>query len=134
MEEITATQQRPRTAGGVSAGDEASFHRYKYTGRGRRHIIGRYNYEKFGRVVGVDLIPSPVLLENIATSEAVSVKFRDKKTLSKQAVLWDFDRITKVMNSGGSRSEEKRHASKKKLELLGPNKRNSDRDWLIQAK
>jgi predicted chitinase len=81
MEDITVTQKRPRTAGGVSAGNEASCHRYKYTGRGRRHITGRYNSEKFGRADSVGLIPSPELLENIATSAAVSVKSRHVKVV-----------------------------------------------------
>jgi len=47
---------------------------YKYIGRGYNQITGKYNYQKVGQRIGVDLVSNPELLEDprIAAKAAIS--------------------------------------------------------------
>lgn len=58
----------PGTRLGVRLGNTQSGDGYRYRGRGFVQITGRANYEKFGPLVGVDLIDNPdaALAEDIA--------------------------------------------------------------------
>jgi predicted chitinase len=113
---------------------EASGDGYKFRGRGHLQITGRWNYNYYGKGANKDLINFPEMLENIATSAEISVKFWDKKKLSKFAEKWDVDGISLIINVGGAHKPERKTASENALSLLDPNKTTSDQDWFIRAK
>ena len=53
---------------------------YKYRGRGFIQLTGKGNYEKYGKMAGVDLVKNPELLEDPAIAARVSVEYMKDRT------------------------------------------------------
>ena len=77
----------------------------KFKGRGYVQLTGRHNYEKYGKMVGADLINNPDsaaqpdLAAKIAIAYWKSTK-SDGKSLGEQAQAGNFDAVTRGINGG----------------------------------
>jgi len=90
-----AAYEGRRDLGNVRAGDGRRFR-----GRGPIQITGRYNYEKYGKKLGVDLINKPELAETPEIVVKISVQYWTDNNLNALADKDDVKRITKRINGG----------------------------------
>lgn len=73
---------------------------WKYRGRGLKQLTGKYNYEKCGRDLGIDLVGSPdLLLEPMAAARSAGW-FWKANNLSAFADKGDMEGMTKKINGG----------------------------------
>lgn len=93
--------------GNTEPGDGARF-----KGRGPIQITGRFNYRKYGELLGVDLIGMPELAATPQIAFAIAGLFWQKNGLNALADRQDFTTITKRINGGlnGLASREKYYA------------------------
>lgn len=84
-----------RDLGNVKAGDGV-----KFKGRGVIQITGRYNYEKYGKKLGIDLIRKPELAETPEVSVKTAIAYWTDHNLNALADQDDLKRITKKINGG----------------------------------
>lgn len=93
--------------GNTEPGDGA-----RYKGRGPIQITGRFNYRKYGELLGVDLIGMPELAATPQIAFAIAGLFWQKNGLNALADRQDFTTITKRINGGlnGLASREKYYA------------------------
>lgn len=84
-----------RDLGNVKAGDGV-----KYKGRGVIQITGRYNYEKYGKKLGVDLVRKPELAESPEISVKTAIAYWTDHNLNALADKDDIRGITKRINGG----------------------------------
>ena len=83
---------------------------YKYRGRGLIQLTGKANYEKYGKMIGVDLVENPDLANDpqIASSLAAAY-FADKE---KRGVdLTDINAVNKAVGFAGGGAEAQKRAS-----------------------
>jgi putative chitinase len=130
MEEIwgpTAQQKRyeppsdlAARLGNTEPGDGARF-----KGRGPIQITGRFNYRKYGDLLGVDLVEMPELAATPQIAFAIAGLFWQKNGLNALADRQDFTTITKRINGGlnGLASREKYYA--RALQVLATNSSRS---------
>ena len=83
----------------------------KYVGRGFNQITFKGNYEKYGKIAGIDLVNNPSSLENPQIAADVAIKFLTKgqvKTFNtvEEAIIYYAD-----VNAGGKRSDFGRNAA-----------------------
>ena len=83
----------------------------KYVGRGFNQITFKGNYEKQGKIAGIDLVNNPSLLENPQIAADVAIKFLTKgqvKTFNtvEEAIIYYAD-----VNAGNKRSDFGRNAA-----------------------
>lgn len=81
--------------GNVRAGDGRRFR-----GRGPIQITGRYNYEKYGKKLGIDLVNKPELAETPEIGVKIAVQYWTDNNLNALADKDDVRRITKRINGG----------------------------------
>ncbi len=62
---------------------------YKYRGRGFNQLTGKGNYEKYGRLAGVDLVNNPDLLNDPAIAAKVAVAYMKDRTLHNQGSMYE---------------------------------------------
>lgn len=81
----------------------------RYKGRGPIQITGRFNYRKYGQLVGVDLEGNPDLASTTQVGFETSCQFWQVNGLNELADIPDFTSITKRINGGlnGQASREK---------------------------
>lgn len=84
-----------RDLGNVKAGDGV-----KFKGRGVIQITGRYNYEKYGKKLGVDLVKKPQLAETPEISVKTAIAYWTDHNLNALADKDDLRGITKKINGG----------------------------------
>lgn len=84
-----------RDLGNVKAGDGV-----KYKGRGVIQITGRFNYEKYGKKLGVDLVRKPELAETPEISVKTAIAYWTDHNLNALADKDDIRGITKRINGG----------------------------------
>lgn len=77
----------------------------KYRGRGLIQITGRYNYEKFGRLLMLDLINKPELLEEPMNATLSAGLYWDSRNLN--ACSNDIVKVTKKVNGGTNHLTER---------------------------
>lgn len=105
MEEIwgpTAQQKKyeppsdvARWLGNTQPGDG-----FRYRGRGPIHVTGRANYEKYGNLLGVDLVGNPDLATTPQYAFSIAGLFWKLNGLNELADVQDFRAITKRINGG----------------------------------
>ena len=102
--------------GNTAAGDGKRF-----KGRGPIQITGRFNYKKYGDMLGVDLVAQPELAAQPEMAFSTAGLFWRANGLNELADAQDFLRITKRINGGtnGLADREKYYARAK--EVLGEN-------------
>lgn len=79
-------------------GDEQSGDGWKYRGSGYIQLTGRGNFEKFGEIVGIDIVKTPDLARQPETAAKLAFAFWDAKGLSPLADAGDLEGITKKIN------------------------------------
>ena len=114
-EEATGTLYEGRkTLGNYVAGDGV-----KYIGRGIIQITGRYNYNKYGSELGIDLITYPERAKEPTISTRIALQYWKGKDLNGYADIWNLDEITKRINGKAMLHHDKRVAlTEKALKIL----------------
>jgi len=105
MEEIwgpTATQKRYEPPSDLAArlGNTEAGDGLRFKGRGPIQITGRFNYQRFGQQLGIDLVARPELAATPAVAFEVAALFWKSNGLNELADAGDFLRITKRINGG----------------------------------
>ncbi len=87
----------------------------RYKGRGPIQITGRFNYRKYGGLLGLDLEGNPALAATTQTGLQVAGEYWKSNGLNELADIPDFTSITKRINGGlnGQASREKYYARAK---------------------
>ena len=94
--------------GNTEEGDGA-----KFKGRGIIQLTGRYNYDKYGKKLGLDFIRKPELAAKPHIAVKVAVKYWQDKNLNEWADAGDVKTVTKRINGGynGLADRTKRYES-----------------------
>jgi putative chitinase len=79
-------------------GDEASGDGWNYRGSGYVQLTGRSNYEKFGSIVGIDIVSDPELARQPESAARLAFAFWDAKGCSPLADKGDLEGITRKIN------------------------------------
>lgn len=98
---------------GASLGNKAPGDGYLYRGRGMVQLTGRANYEKYGKLLGIDLVNHPELLStdpNVMAQVAVAF-FKESKLLRGITEDGDFGKAAAGLNGGNALPDmQKRYA------------------------
>lgn len=97
---------------GGRMGNNAAGDGYKYRGRGFIQITGKENYDKVGKLIGVDLVNNPDLANQPEVAAKIIPAFF-KLRLKKPEDLENIDAVNKAVGSASEQSREQR----KKLAL-----------------
>ncbi|QQS48231.1 MAG: hypothetical protein IPM66_06210 [Acidobacteriota bacterium] len=73
---------------------------YRYRGRGPIQITGRFNYRKYGSLLGVDIESNPDLAASTQIGFSIAGIFWQNNGLNELADIEDFIGITKKINGG----------------------------------
>lgn len=84
-----------RDLGNTQAGDGARYH-----GRGVFQLTGRYNYRRFGALMGVDLEADPALAKRPDISLAIAFAYWRERGINPAADADDVARVTTLINGG----------------------------------
>jgi predicted chitinase len=124
MEEIwgpTPAQRRyeppsdlARRLGNTQAGDGKRF-----KGRGPIQITGRFNYEKYGALLGIELAADPALAATPGVAFATAGLYWQKNGLNELADAREFVAITKRINGGTNGLADRQHYYARALAVLG---------------
>ena len=124
MEEIwgpTDSQRRyeppsdlARRLGNTRAGDGQRF-----KGRGPIQITGRFNYEKYGGLLGLDLTTDPALAATPSVAFATAGLYWQKDGLNELADMRDFVAITRRINGGTNGLADRQRYYAQALAALG---------------
>src|SRR4051794_6282283 len=79
-------------------GDEGSGDGWKYRGSGYVQLTGKNNYQKFGDIVGIDIVANPDMAREPETAARSAFAFWDAKGCSPMADLGDLEGITEKIN------------------------------------
>ena len=92
-----AYEGRVQSLGNTQAGDGVRF-----KGRGHIQITGRANYEKYGKLLGIDLVNNPELAETDDVANQVAVLYwKDRvRPRIKDVNAIDFDAVCQAINGG----------------------------------
>jgi putative chitinase len=117
MEEIwgpTDPQRRYEPPGTLAArlGNAQPGDGKRFKGRGPIQITGRFNYAKYGALLGVDLLAKPELAASPECAFATAGLYWQSNGLNELADAGDFTRITRRINGGtnGLPDRQKYHA------------------------
>jgi predicted chitinase len=105
MEEIwgpTAAQQRYEPPSDLAAklGNTQAGDGKRFKGRGPIQITGRFNYTKFGGLLGLDLVADPALAATPEVAFATAGLYWQRNGLNELADARDFVTITRRINGG----------------------------------
>lgn len=84
-----------RDLGNTQAGDGARFH-----GRGIFQLTGRFNYRRYGALIGLDLEANPERAKEPAISLAIAFAYWRDRGCDKAADADDIAAVTKLINGG----------------------------------
>lgn len=84
-----------RDLGNTQAGDGARFH-----GRGIFQLTGRFNYRRYGMLIGVDLETDPDRAMEPAISLSIAFAYWHEREINVAADAGDVARVTKLINGG----------------------------------
>jgi putative chitinase len=84
-----------RDLGNTQAGDGARFH-----GRGIFQLTGRFNYRRYGALVGLDLEANPDLAREPAVSLAIAFAYWRERGIDAAADADDVEHVTRLINGG----------------------------------
>jgi len=82
---------------------------YKYRGRGLIQLTGKSNYEKYGNLIGVDLVKDPDLANDPdIAAKLAAVYFKEKQ--SRGVDLSNIEQVGKSVGYAGGQSETRKRA------------------------
>jgi len=84
-----------RDLGNIRPGDGARFH-----GRGIFQLTGRYNYRRFGALIGLDLEAEPERAKEPAVSLAIAFAYWRERGIDAAADADDIALVTRLINGG----------------------------------
>lgn len=90
----------PQTSVGKRLGNTMPGDGAKFRGRGIFQCTGRFNYAKYGKAIGVDLIRQPDRAADPATSILIACEYWKAKGLNALADADDIEGITRKINGG----------------------------------
>jgi predicted chitinase len=93
--DIRFNPEKAKILGNTKPGDGA-----KFCGRGALMVTGKYNYQKVGDALGIDLVHNPKLLENPKISAKAAVYYWKNRVQPKITDWNDTKNVTRVINSG----------------------------------
>ena len=124
MEEIwgpTSAQRRyeppNRLAGKL--GNTQTGDGFRYKGRGPIQVTGRFNYKKYGDLLGVDLINNP---QQAATPEVgfrIAGAYWDKNNINAMADRQDIVAVTRAINGGTNGLDDRKKYYERAKRVLG---------------
>lgn len=123
MEELwgpTAAQQRYEPPADLAArlGNTEPGDGKRYKGRGPIQVTGRSNYQRFGKLLGIDLVGQPELAATPAVGFQIAGAFWKSNGLNELADAGDFLKITKRINGGTNGLEDRRKYHAQALAVL----------------
>jgi hypothetical protein len=85
---------------------------YKYRGRGMIQLTGKANYEKYGKLLGIDLVNNPDLANDPAIAAQLATAYWKENNLGKAAREGDVTAVTQKINGGqnGAADREAKYA------------------------
>lgn len=92
------TGQRPdeaRELGNLEPGDGAKYH-----GRGLIQLTGKYDYEREGEELGVDLVADPDEAKNPVNAAAILARFFADHNIAPHAQAGEWIRVRRIVNGG----------------------------------
>ena len=124
MEEIwgpTAQQKKYEPPGELATrlGNTQPGDGFRYRGRGPIQITGRANYEKYGDLLGVDLVGNPDLAATPQFAFSTAALFWKTRGLNELADVQDFITITKRINGGTTGLKERQRYYETAMNALG---------------
>jgi putative chitinase len=101
-------------------GNEGSGDGWKYRGSGYVQLTGKTNYQKFGDLVGMDIVANPDMAREPETAARLAFAFWDAKGCSPMADSGDLEGITKKINGPAMLGlDERRKAVLKAIDIWG---------------
>jgi putative chitinase len=124
MEEIwgpTEAQRRyePQSEKSQELGNSQAGDGKRFKGRGPIQITGRSNYQKYGQLLGIDLVNHPPLAASPEVGFRVAGLYWQKNGLNELADQEMFKTITKRINGGFNGLEERRRFYEAARKVLG---------------
>jgi putative chitinase len=90
----------------------------RFKGRGAIQITGRYNYAKYGDLLGVDLIANPTIATTPQIAFSTAAAFWQTSGLNQLADVEDFGEITRIINGGLNGYEERCKYYQRAMDVL----------------
>jgi putative chitinase len=91
----------------------------RFKGRGAIQITGRYNYAKYGDLLGVDLIANPTIATTPQIAFSTAAAFWQINGLNQLADVEDFGEITRIINGGLNGYEERCKYYQRAMDVFG---------------
>ena len=91
----------------------------RFKGRGPIQVTGRANYQRYGQLLGIDLVNNPVLAASPEVSFRIAGLYWQKNGLNELADQEMFKTITKRINGGFNGLEERRRYYETARNVLG---------------
>lgn len=91
---------------------------WRFRGRGVIQLTGRYNYEHFGRKIGVDLVEAPDLAKDPEVSADIAVAYWKERVRDIDPT--DIRAATKKVNGGYNAYDERVAAAERWAEIITP--------------
>ncbi len=120
MEEIWGpTPAQRRYEGRSDLGNTVAGDGFRYKGRGPIQITGRFNYKKYGDLLGLDLINNP---QQAATPEVgfrIAGAYWQKNNINAMADRQDIVAVTKAINGGTNGLDDRKKYYERAKRVLG---------------
>ncbi len=109
----------PTTSVSESLGNTEPGDGERFMGRGVIQITGRYNYGKYGEMLGVDLITTPTIASSPQIAFSTAGAYWETNGLNELADKEDFETITKRINGGLNGYEDRCKYYERAKDVLG---------------
>ncbi|CDW74909.1 glycoside hydrolase family protein [Stylonychia lemnae] len=100
IENTNGENYEPTNGKGKNLGNTEPGDGKRFRGRGLIQLTGRYNYTYFGKLMNLDLLDKPELLEKIHNAVYVSCLYWQVRKANALADQNDFEGVTKRINGG----------------------------------
>lgn len=99
----------PGTEKGKKLGNTHLGDGYLYRGRGIFQLTGRYNYERYSKILGIDISGNPdILSSNVHLACLTACEYWNQKNLNEWADKGSLRKITSTINGGHNKYEERK--------------------------
>lgn len=103
-----------KTLGNTQPGDGARFR-----GRGIFQCTGRFNYAKYGKLIGVDLVANPKQAATVPNSVRIACEYWKAKGLNALADADNIEAITRKINGGTNGLKDRKAYLEKARAIIG---------------